>query len=82
MSKIRFILEKSWGEVSHPGILEVPEGKSIEEIPKSHFEELIKSKGRGAVIKALENLVRWNKSKKPSLSNWAAGMVNSLKEKE
>ena len=58
-------------KVKNPGILEVPEGKSVSEMPASYFIGLAKKKGRGAVVKALMNLYRWNKNKNPKLSAWA-----------
>ncbi len=79
ISKISLLVERgAWGQPSHPGILEVPEGKDVQSLPLKHFQALAKSKGEGAVVKALMNLVRWNSSKNPSLATWAKGMVNKL----
>lgn len=58
-------------EVTHPGILDVPEDKNINEMPLEHFVKIAKSKGLSAVTKALMNLVRWNKDRNPKLSQWA-----------
>lgn len=58
-------------KVKHPGILEVPEGKDVEDLPVSHFVALAKKKGRGAIVRALMNLHRWNKKRDPKLSAWA-----------
>jgi len=65
-------------EVENPGILEVPEGKDVEDLPESHFQSLIKKKGWEEISRALINLVRWNKNKNKSLSNWADSMQNKL----
>ena len=58
-------------KVKHPGILEVPPDKHVMTLPDSHFITLAKKKGRGAVVKALMNLYRWNKKRNPKLSSWA-----------
>ena len=65
-------------KVEHPGILEVPEGKNVEDLGEEHFKALIKKKGWGAISRALMNLVRWNETKNPSLSSWAHGMQKRL----
>jgi hypothetical protein len=66
--------------VKHPGILNVPEGKDVEDLPESHFQNLIKKKGWEEVSKALTNLNTWNKSKDPKLSNWADKMQQKLSD--
>ena len=68
-------------EVKHEGILEVPEGKNIEDLPIKHFQKLIDKKGYEAVIKALTNLEVWNKNKNKELSSWAKGMIQKLPKK-
>jgi hypothetical protein len=65
-------------EVENPGILEVPEGKDVEDLPESHFQSLIKKKGWEEISRALVNLIRWNKNKNKSLSNWADSMQEKL----
>lgn len=65
-------------EVSNPGILEVPDGKKVSELPVSHFKDLIDRKGRAKIIRALTNLQNWNKNDNKSLSNWAKSMKNKL----
>lgn len=60
------------------GVLEVPEGKEVDDLTVSHFKKLIDKKGRETVIRALTNLQNWFKNKKPSLSKWAASMKKSL----
>jgi len=67
-------------KVEHPGILEIPEGKSIKDMSLKHFQKIAKEKGRGAVSRALLNLVRWNKKKNPSLSKWARSMLDKFIE--
>jgi len=64
--------------VKHPGVLEVPEGKDVEALPMSHFEDLIKKKSWETISKALTNLNVWNKKNNPTLSNWADGMQAKL----
>ena len=60
------------------GVLDVPAGESVSNLPVSHFKKLIDKKGRHAVIRALTNLQNWFKYKKPSLSKWAIGMKKNL----
>jgi len=64
--------------VEHPGVLEVPEGKNVEDLPYSHFAALAKKKGFGEISKALTNLHTWNKTRDPKLSNWADDMQAKL----
>lgn len=65
-------------KISNPGILEVPDGKEVDELPLSHFVALAKRKGHAAISRALGNLVRWNKKQNPSLSKWAEDMIDKL----
>ena len=65
-------------EPKNEGILEVPEGKNVDDLPVSHFKKLIDKKGREAIIRALTNLEVWNKNDNKSLSSWAKGMKKSL----
>ena len=64
--------------VEHPGILEVPEGKNVEDLPMSHFQDLIKKKGWVEISKALINLKVWNRERDKPLSSWADGMQEKL----
>jgi hypothetical protein len=64
--------------VEHPGMLEVPEGKDVEDLPYSHFQALAKKKGFGKISRALNNLHVWNKEKNPSLAAWANKMQDRL----
>lgn len=68
-------------EVKHEGILEVPEGKNVDDLPISHFEKLAKKKGLGKITKALNNLQVWNKNDDPKLSKWAGDMIDKLNKK-
>ena len=68
-------------EVKHEGILEVPDGKNVDELPISHFEKLAKKKGLGKITKALNNLQVWNKNDDPKLSKWAGNMIDKLNKK-
>jgi hypothetical protein len=65
-------------KVEHPGILEVPEGKDFSDLPQAHYISLAKSKGKAAVMKALLNLERWNKSKAPEVSSKARKIIDGL----
>lgn len=64
--------------VEEPGKLEVPEGKNVEDLPESHFQDLIKKKGWVEISKALINLKVWNKTKNKELSDWADKMQEKL----
>lgn len=65
-------------EVENPGILEVPEGKNVEDMGEDHFKSLIKKKGWEEISRALVNLDRWNKNRDKKLSNWADNMQSKL----
>lgn len=67
-------------DVKNPGVLEVPEGKSVDSLPVSHFVNLAKKKGTSDVTKALNNLQVWNKKKDPKLSKWAGDMIDKVKQ--
>jgi len=64
--------------VKNEGILAVPEGKSVDSMPMSHFESLVNSKGWASVSRALTNLHTWNKNDNPGLSKWADNMQDKL----
>lgn len=64
--------------VKHPGALDVPEGKNVEDLPLTHFKELIKKKGWERISKALINLKVWNKKRDPKLSSWADNTQEKL----
>ena len=68
-------------EVKHEGILEVPDGKNVDDLPFSHFEKLAKKKGLSKITKALNNLQVWNKNDDPKLSKWAGNMIDKLTDK-
>lgn len=65
-------------EVKHKGILEVPENKKVDDLPLSHFVNLVNKKGLSAIVKALNNLHVWNKNENPKLSKWAKNMIYKL----
>ncbi len=67
--------------VKNPGILGVPEGKNFWDLPLSHYEGLVKSKGYKEVIRALTNLVVWNKNDDPDISKKASNISRQLKVK-
>ena len=64
--------------VKNPGLLEVPDGKNVEDLPFDHFKKLAQKKGANKIIKGLTNLIVWNKKKNPSLSKWADKMQNRI----
>ena len=68
-------------KVKHPGILEVPEGKEVDELPFSHFAALVKEHGYDEISKALTNLEVWNREREPELADWAKDMRERLKAK-
>lgn len=68
-------------EVKNKGVLEVPEGKTVDQLPMSHFEKLAKEKGLSKITKALNNLQVWNKNDDPKLSKWAGNMIDKLNKK-
>ena len=68
-------------EVKHEGILEVPEGKNVDDLPLSHFVNLANKKGLSKITKALNNLQVWNKNDDPKLSKWAGDMIDKLNKK-
>ena len=78
---IEIIAESANIDVKNPGVLEVPDGKKVDELPQSHFEKLVDKKGYAEVIRALTNLEVWNKDKNKSLSSWASNMADKLKKK-
>jgi len=64
--------------IKHEGVLEVPEGKEIEDLPISHFKNLVKKKGFSTISKALTNLIVWNKNKRPIFSKKIDTIQNNL----
>ena len=76
--KIYIRSDKADIEAKNPGILEVPEGKNVDDLPVKHFKALIDKKGRAPIIRALNNLEVWNKNDNKSLSSWAKKMKKSL----
>ena len=68
-------------EVKNKGILEVPEGKNVDDLPLSHFVKLANKKGLSKITKALNNLQVWNKNDDPKLSKWAGNMIDKLNNK-
>lgn len=77
---IKLISEERFNiKPKNEGILEVPEGKKVYDLPVSHFKNLIDRKGREAIIRAITNLQVWNKNDDPKISKWAKDMKKSLK---
>lgn len=68
-------------EVKNKGVLEVPEGKNVDDLPLSHFVKLANKKGSSKITKALNNLQVWNKNDDPKLSKWAGDMIDKLNKK-
>ena len=73
-----YIRAKADIQPKNEGILEVPEGKNVNDLPIKHFKALIDRKGRAPIIRALTNLEVWNKNDNKSLSSWAKKMKKSL----
>ena len=73
-----YIRAKTDIQPKNEGILEVPEGKNVDDLPVKHFKSLIDKKGRAPIIRALTNLEIWNKNDNKSLSAWAKKMKKSL----
>jgi hypothetical protein len=61
-----------------PGMLEIPEGKEVEDMSLDHFTGLVKKNGFDKISKALINLRVWNKEKNPDLSRWADKMQEKV----
>jgi hypothetical protein len=68
-------------EVRNKGVLEVPEGKSVDELPIKHFVAIADKKGLDTVTKALNNLQVWNKNKNKALSKWAGDMIDKVSKR-
>lgn len=68
-------------EVKNSGILEVPEDKKFWQLPLSHFEDLVKRKGYGKIIRALTNLKVWNKNDDPEIASKADEIADKLRKK-
>lgn len=80
-SKRKIVEAKVDIPVKHEGILEVPEGKTIRELPISHFERLVKEKGYEPIIRALNNLAVWNKNDDKDLASTAKAIMDQLRKK-
>ena len=65
-------------EVENPGVLEVPEGKNVEDLPIKHFVAIADKRGLSTVTRALNNLQVWNKNKNKPLSKWAGDMIDKV----
>lgn len=70
-TKVRIKVEK-------PGVLEVPEGKKVNQLSFDHFLRLARKKGFNTIVRALTNIHVWNRKKNPSLSNWADKMQDRI----
>jgi len=62
----------------HKGILKIPSDKQFWEMPMKHYINLGRKIGKVKVMRALNNLVRWNKNKHPGISAKAKHMVKKL----
>lgn len=80
-SKRKIVEAKVDIPVKHEGILEVPEGKTIRELPISHFERLVKEKGYEPIVRALNNLAVWNKNDDKDLASTAKAIMDQLRKK-
>ena len=68
-------------EVENPGVLEVPEGKNVEDLPIKHFVAIANKRGLSTVTRALNNLQVWNKNKNKPLSKWAGDMIDKVSKR-
>ena len=68
-------------ETENPGVLEVPEGKNVEDLPIKHFVDIANRKGLSTVTRALNNLQVWNKNKNKELSKWAGDMIDKVSKR-
>ena len=68
-------------ETENPGVLEVPEGKNVEDLPIKHFVDIANRKGLSTVTRALNNLQVWNKNKNKELSKWAGNMIDKVSKR-
>lgn len=66
-------------EVKHPGILNIPKGKHFWNVGLKHYIDIAKKRGKGAVMRALLNLARWNKNKNPKIAARAQRIIDALK---
>ena len=64
----------------NPGLLEVPDGKDVMDLPLKHFLNLAKRKGFAKISRGLVNLVVWNKNRNRKLSKWADKMQKDLSD--
>lgn len=62
-------------------LFELPDGKKFWEVPISHFEELVKKKGRVPIEGALINLRIFNANNNPEISKKAEDIRLELKKK-
>lgn len=62
----------------HKGILQIPSDKQFWEMPMKHYINLGRKIGKAKVMRALNNLVRWNENKHPNISAKARHMVKKL----
>lgn len=68
-------------ETENPGVLEVPEGENVEDLPIKHFVDIANRKGLSTVTRALNNLQVWNKNKNKELSKWAGNMIDKVSKR-
>lgn len=78
INESRIVEETANIDVENPGLLEVPKGKSVMDLPVSHFKSLIDKKGRNAIIRGITNLEVWNKNDDPEISRWAKDMKSKI----
>jgi hypothetical protein len=66
--------------VKHVGILGVPADKKFYELPMSHYDSLVKSKGYSSVIHALVNQEVFHKNHHPEIANKARAIITHLQK--
>lgn len=82
---LEILNEKTMVKAKYEGVLAMPEGAwntwNASKIV-SHVIDQAKKRGKGAISKAIVNLVRWNKKQNPKLSRKAQGVLNTLSKSE
>ena len=79
------LMEKAAGDIKakHPGILDLPEGAfsswSVDKLVRKMIS-LAKSKGKGAVSRAVNNIARWQSKRAPELAAKARSVMAALKK--
>lgn len=65
-------------QAKNVGILNIPKDKDFSDMPIKHFIDLAKSKGKGPIAKAINNIARWQKNKAPDVAKKASDLMTKL----